>query len=382
MSIGPMWNIVQVAGRVLGGLFAVGLVYSTAAPLVHTNAWWIRVFDFPRPLIVALIALALACYALLRAIGRLWWFEVLLIGMVAVSLIVQLTLIAPYTVFHPKAMADSPAEGGPNRLSIMVFNVLYDSRAAPALRDLVQDIEPDIILLAEPTQWWFEQLEDLSEAYPYAVHQPQENHYGMLIYSKLELVDPATRFLVDPAVPSVRVQVRLRSGTLVTLYGVHPRPPGLKPPSEAEGGDAGGNDDRQDSDGRDAELFLIATEVGDLGDVPVLVAGDFNDVVWSSTMRRFQRVGGFLDPRVGRGTFSTFDTTNVLLRFPLDHVFASQHFLLVELRRLPDIGSDHFPLLVVLDYDPNVSVSRGEPEMNPGDRRAAEQAIDEGKSRD
>lgn len=32
------------------------------------------------------------------------------------------------------------------------------------------------------------------------------------------------------------------------------------------------------------------------------------------------------------------------MRYPLDHVFASQHFFLVELRPLPDIGSDHFPL--------------------------------------
>jgi endonuclease/exonuclease/phosphatase (EEP) superfamily protein YafD len=82
-----------------------------------------------------------------------------------------------------------------------------------------------------------------------------------------------------------------------------------------------------------------------LGDVPVIVAGDLNDVAWSRTTHLFQRTGGLLDPRVGRGFFNTFDTRSRLTRVPLDHVFASRHFLLVELRRLPDIGSDHFPII-------------------------------------
>ncbi len=115
-------------------------------------------------------------------------------------------------------------------------------------------------------------------------------------------------------------------------------------------------------DMRDAELLLVAKEVNKLGDVPVIVAGDFNDVAWSHNTHLFQRIGGLLDPRVGRGLFNTFDTGSRPLRFALDHDFTSKHFLLVELRRLPDIGSDHFPLLVVLDYDPGASVANEEPQ--------------------
>ena len=67
------------------------------------------------------------------------------------------------------------------------------------------------------------------------------------------------------------------------------------------------------------------------------------------------------------------------MRYPLDHVFASRHFRLVELRRLPDIGSDHFPILVILDYDPG-AVSDEEPRPDPGDEQEADEAIEEGKS--
>ena len=67
------------------------------------------------------------------------------------------------------------------------------------------------------------------------------------------------------------------------------------------------------------------------------------------------------------------------MRYPLDHVFASQHFLLAELRRLPDIGSDHFPMLVILDYDPGV-LEDEEPQPDAGDIEEADEAIEEGKS--
>jgi endonuclease/exonuclease/phosphatase (EEP) superfamily protein YafD len=39
---------------------------------------------------------------------------------------------------------------------------------------------------------------------------------------------------------------------------------------------------------------------------PALVAGDLNDVAWSHTSRLFRRIAQMLDPRVGRGIYSTF----------------------------------------------------------------------------
>jgi endonuclease/exonuclease/phosphatase (EEP) superfamily protein YafD len=65
--------------------------------------------------------------------------------------------------------------------------VLYDNREVDALRNLIRDKDPDIILLSESTQWWLEQLDGLEDDYPYTLFQPQENHYGMLLYSRLEL---------------------------------------------------------------------------------------------------------------------------------------------------------------------------------------------------
>lgn len=387
MSIVPEGKALLFLCRLAVGLLSVVLVFATAAPLLRSDDWWIRIFDFPRIQIAALIGVTLVSYALLRRWGPLRPWEYALAAAVGLGLVWQLYSIAPYTRFYPHEMSESRAEDDSNRISLLIYNVLYDNREVEALRNLIRDHDPDIILLSEPTQWWLEQLDGLEDDYPYTLFQPQENHYGMLLYSRLELENPEIRFLIEPEIPSLRTNVRLGTGTVVTLYGVHPRPPGIERPDEEKDSgveEAEGEDDddgeREDADMRDAELLLVAKEVGNLGNAPVIVAGDFNDVAWSHTTHLFQRIGGLLDPRVGRGLFNTFDSRSRILRYPLDHVFASQHFRLVELRRLPNIGSDHFPILAILDYDPNASMANEEPQPEAGDKQEAEEAIDKGKS--
>lgn len=364
--------------RVVVGLLSLALICFTAIPSIHSDAWWIRVFDFPRIQFAVMMALILAGYLVLHLWRRLHSWEYGLAAVVGLALLWQLIAIAPYTVFYPKQMSDSSYENDSQRISLLIFNVRYDNHQVDALRDLIQDTNPDLILLSETTHWWLEQLQGLEDDYPYTLLQPQKNDFGLLLYSRFELVNPEIRFLVESEVPSIRSQVRLPSGKLVTLYGVHPRPPGLKL-SEEEEAEAHG-DERADSNMRDAELMLVAKEIKKLGSVPVIVAGDFNDVAWSRTTHLFQRIGGLLDPRVGRGLVNTFDTRSRLFRYPLDHAFATQDFLLVGLDRMPDIGSDHFPLLVKLEYAPDTSGTNEKPQQDAGDQEEANKAIDQGSA--
>lgn len=385
----------EIVCRVILGVSSLALVFATLIPLLPGSAWWIRIFDFPRVQIVVLIMVTLAGYLWLHLRSGLRSLESTLVAATTLALGLQLFFIAPYTPLYPQQMRASSAQGDSNRISLLIFNVLHDNREVEALRRLIREIDPDVILLSEPTQWWLEQLDGLETDYPYTMLAPQENRYGKLLYSRLELIDPEVRFLVEPTIPSFRVRVRLRSGQVVTFYGLHPRPPGLKRQQpeaagtrrddkpgdlddEAEETEVG---EREDADLRDAELLLVAKEVAENGDEPVIVGGDFNDVAWSHSTRLFQRIGGFLDPRIGRGLFNSFNAMHPVMRYPLDHVFASRHFRLVELRRLAAIGSDHFPMLVILDFDPGAVDQQEEPEADSGDQEEAEEAIIEGTSR-
>ena len=81
---------------------------------------------------------------------------------------------------------------------------------------------------------------------------------------------------------------------------------------------------------------------------PTIVAGDLNDVVWSHVDELTETEHKLYDVRVGRGFYNSFDAENIILRWPLDHVFVTDEFRLKTLERLPKISSNHFPIFVEL----------------------------------
>jgi hypothetical protein len=106
--------------------------------------------------------------------------------------------------------------------------------------------------------------------------------------------------------------------------------------------------------------------------------GDLNDVAWSRTTRLFQRISGLLDPRVGRMYVNTFHADYPLLRWSLDHIFHSTDFALVEMKRLPHVGSDHFPVYVALQTGQIFEQLQPELEQSAVDEEDAQEAIRDG----
>jgi endonuclease/exonuclease/phosphatase (EEP) superfamily protein YafD len=173
--------------RIALGVFSLVLCFGTAVPLFRSVAWWVRIFDFPRIQIAALIGLTLAGYVALHFFGELRTWEYALAALLGLGLVWQIFSIAPYTTFYRPDMAESRAASDFNRISLLVYNVLHDNREVESLRKLIRDNAPDVILLSEATQWWLEQLDGLEDDYPYTLLHPQENEYGLLLYSRLEL---------------------------------------------------------------------------------------------------------------------------------------------------------------------------------------------------
>lgn len=310
----------------LTGLLAV----VTLLPLLSAKAWWIRGWDFPR-LPVAVLAGVLTLVQLLVP----EWGGVGLAVLTGGTCAIQAWWVLPYTRLGRREVSQFDAQSGDatrrTRVRVMMANVLQSNRRVADLMAVVGEAEPDLILLGETDAWWLEQLAGLEAAYPYVVACPQDNLYGMALFSRWPLQETRVQYLVEPDKPSIHALIVMPDKRRVRFVGVHPAPPS---PSENES-----------SAERDAELVLVGRSVA-RDTRPVIVAGDLNDVAWSHTTRRFRRLSGLLDPRRGRGMFATFHASAPwILRWPMDHLFHSAHFQLGQMRVLPSFGSDHFPIL-------------------------------------
>jgi endonuclease/exonuclease/phosphatase (EEP) superfamily protein YafD len=339
-------------------VLGLGCVVVTLLPLSRHEAWWVRAWDFPRLQIVAVSLVVLGALLATGDIGD-WRYQLLALTLLG-SIAYHLAVILPYTRLWPVEILPTREPPRSASLSLLVVNVLMSNRRSDRLLALVNEHAPDVVLALETDHWWCERFEQVAPSYPFRVVRPIDTTYGMLLYSRLELVEPELRYLIKPEVPSVRTGLRLRSGATVMLYGLHPEPPA---PSEAD-----------TSLPRDAELVLVGREVAG-ADRPTIVAGDLNDVAWSHTSRLFRRISRLLDPRIGRGMFNSFHAEHRLLRWPLDHVFVSDDFLLRAIRRLPGFGSDHFPILIAIDHVPRAAALQEAPPPDADDHAEADDKL-------
>lgn len=319
------------------------LLTAFALPLVHSDYWVFRVFEYPRFQKLILCVLLLIGWAFVGP-----WQEtpaLVVMGLLVIALIYLCVKIFPYTFLSPKEMKHQRSLSGTN-IRLFSGNVLQYNQCFDAYRALIKKADPDIVFLLETGHEWERAMRPLEADYPYSEKMPLDNTYGMLFYSRLPIRESRVHFLVEEDVPSMYALVELDNGQLVRIWGLHPKPP---MPNE-----------NLRSTAKDKELMKVALQIRE-SDKPVIVVGDLNDVAWSHTTELFRKTSELLDPRRGRGFYSTFHAKHWFMRFPLDYIFASSHFTLSSMQRLPATGSDHFPILTELHYNESDGRTQKEP---------------------
>lgn len=334
--------------------FTALLLLLTLLPISRHKAWWVRGADFPRLQLAALAMILLVLQFALLEFSRssTWWIVITTFA----CLLYQAWWIAPNTPLYPKETKTAGPGDNRNSIRIMSVNVLTSNPHIEKLLNLVRQHEPDVLIAVETDLRWQAGLDTLQADFPFSIKCPLDNLYGMHLYSRLPLHDAAIQYLIEEDVPSFHTAVELRCGQLIKLHCLHPAPPSPVENSE--------------STERDAELIIVAKAVKD-SELPVIVAGDLNDVAWSATTRLFRKISGLLDPRIGRGMFNTFHAQHLLMRWPLDHLFHSDHFAVRHIQRLAEFGSDHFPILVDLLYVPRLENEQEGLQANKSDHKLA-----------
>ena len=345
------------------------LVGGSLLSLSSNPHWFIRGWDFPRVQII--VAAWLVTFATFLTV---WWGHSSSRGPIwtAVAITICLTAwhgfqIFPYTPIAPKQAKSTVSHEkmhhrkDASTLRVVISNVEMENNQYDLWMKTIRDADPDVLIALEVDKKWVAAVSSLSAEFPEQVTIPQDNWYGMMMWSKLPMVDQQIRYLVQDDIPSIDAHVRMQDGHLMRVIAVHPRPP-----EPVRGNDA---------TARDAELTLWGLELAAETE-PTVIGGDLNDVAWSSTTRLFLRTSEMLDPRRGRGMFNTFNAERFWMRYPLDHIFVSPHFTISDVHLLPFVGSDHFPIQIDLCHAPERRHEHDVMTAEEGDKEEANEKIE------
>jgi endonuclease/exonuclease/phosphatase (EEP) superfamily protein YafD len=219
------------------------------------------------------------------------------------------------------------------KFKLLQLNVLKKNNQYAKVVSLVQKEQPDIITFEEIDQTWLDQLKPLSEAYPYKQSVPQDNNFGIGLYSKFPLKNIKLEHFGKPyrgmVFPFISATVHAEKLPSFTVMAAHPLPP------------MGGFHTRN------SQLADMAARRSTFGK-NLIIAGDMNLSQWSSYFGDFTKISGLRDSQLGFGVQPTWPSTAFLMLTPIDHVLVSENFVVLDRRIGPDVGSDHLPVIVEL----------------------------------
>ena len=361
--------------QIVAALLIAALVGGSLLGLSRNSHWFVRGWEYPRLQMAAMLVALLGVYG-----AAAWWRDAgwspldWCVAAAALAVVAwHLVRVFRYTPLAPtQVVADADLRAGDSadqlatkrgeRVRVVTSNVEMENHDFEAFVAMVREADPDVVVALEIDQQWMEGIAELRERFEHVIAVPQDNWYGMILLTKLEVVDHEVRYIVQEDIPSIHARLRLPGGGTFVMRCLHPRPPEPVRGTHATS--------------RDAELVVVGREVEE-ADEPTIVTGDLNDVAWSHTTRLFLRLSQLLDPRRGRGLYATWPVDHPFWRVPLDHIFHSEDFTYGDLQVLPSIGSDHFPICADLVWRHDAELHQEPTETFDDDQEEAQDKVDE-----
>jgi endonuclease/exonuclease/phosphatase (EEP) superfamily protein YafD len=218
-----------------------------------------------------------------------------------------------------------PDGHGRARLRLLMANVLAENTRYGDLERLIRQERPDIVGLIEVTSEWIAGLSEVRVEYPYRVEAPG-GASGLVLWfrERPETIDSPAQPLPGGA-PFVHAEFTF-AGRRRHLWLIHPTMPFARK-------------------GR-PELPALAALVGRTPGSRIVI-GDFNTTEGSPRFADFVQATGLRDTRLGFGRQPSWPA-DMPYRIALEHALVSADLAVVARRLGPEIGSDHFPLILEL----------------------------------
>lgn len=308
--IAQLWRLVQACAVAAAMVHPIATLFSRQSWLADL------ICHFQEPAVGATVFAALLTLRGHRRVS---------IGLLGLALF-QLAPILRFNGMNPVP----PDPKSTNRLRLLMVNVLFENEDYEAVARLIREEKPDVIGLVEFTAAWGEGLRSIRDEYPYGTEYSNGRPSGVALWfrEKPLSIDPPT-WPVPRRNPMLHATFKF-AGKARHLWLVHPTSPLLRRVWQA------GN----------PEIDAIALRVAEVAGSRI-VMGDMNSTDGSAHFRDFLRTTGLRDSRTGFGRQGSWPNDQPY-RIAIDHLFVSEDLAVVSRKLGPEVGSDHFPLIVEL----------------------------------
>lgn len=235
--------------------------------------------------------------------------------------LIALSTLLPFVIKPESAAATTTP------FRFLSMNVLTRNDRKSDVVTYLKESSPDVFVLLEVDEAWSKAVQDTcSSEWPYQVHEPRSDNFGILLCSKRKPIQTKVLYLGSD-LPSVEATVVMPNGESVRLVGTHPLPPM----------------NNHNWRSRNDQLAAIAETIGQH---PLrkksLVAGDLNCSPWSPFFKDLLKRSGLRDSANGFGLPPTWYVADFFLTaLPIDHILVGSDISVVNRTVGPDLGSDH-----------------------------------------
>jgi endonuclease/exonuclease/phosphatase (EEP) superfamily protein YafD len=208
-------------------------------------------------------------------------------------------------------------------IKIFYANVLSQNKNYRGLINQIEKEDPHIIGLLEINSSWASALAPIMAKYPHMIIIPQEDNFGLALYSKEEFLD------VEEIKSEMGLSSIVASFADYQLFLTHPYPPISSDSWKS----------------RNSHYQEIVKKFKGSSS-PLILIGDFNSAPWSVHL---QEMSESLELNLVNGLQCTWPTHFPPgFRLGLDHAFVSKN-IKASKRILNAFGSDHLPFLLEIE---------------------------------
>jgi endonuclease/exonuclease/phosphatase (EEP) superfamily protein YafD len=230
----------------------------------------------------------------------------------------------------------APSNATGQRLTVLAFNTWDAIREYRSLARYLATAPADIVILSEFEEAKRPLLAEVKSFYPHQVSCAAGRDCALALLSRLPLAESGVGTLDPHGLDFVWA----RLGTSLTVVGTHVQRPSSDPQLHI----------RQ---------MAALTDFVRRMDGSVVLAGDFNNSLWSSTFRRLRDATGLVPTSFFTSTWPAWPLP--LPQVALDHILVSADLAVLATGTGPALDSDHLPVWAQLRLAPTIDRAPPQP---------------------